>query len=73
MGSIIIEIYGNLASLSFSNAADVFAICIKETIDSCILAPPLVEKHINGVLLAIAASTPWTNFVPTAPPMDPPM
>ena len=52
------EIYGNFSSLSFSKAAEVLAICIKEIIDSCILAPPLVEKQTKGTLFSIAASTP---------------
>ena len=32
--------------------------CIKDNAPSCILAPPLVEKQINGVLFSIACSMP---------------
>ena len=58
--------------MNFCIAADVFAICISEIIDSCILAPPLVAKHINGHLSFIAKLIPCTNFSPTTLPIEPP-
>ena len=46
---------------------------MRETIDSCILAPPLVEKQIKGVLFSIECSTPLRNFSPTTLPIAPPI
>ena len=40
VGSVRTEMYRSPASLWRFRAADVFAICIREVIPSCILAPP---------------------------------
>ncbi len=54
-----------------ARAALVFAICIKERIPSCILAPPLAEKRIRGSLLFAANSMARVIFSPTAALMLP--
>src|SRR5210317_2465221 len=73
VGYVKTDIKGNFALVNAVNAALVFAICINENKPSCILAPPLAEKHINGVLFSIAYSTALTNFSPTAQPIEPPI
>ena len=65
--------YGSFCAFNFCKAAEVFAICIKEIIDSCMRAPPDVEKHTKGLFVLIASSTPLTNFSPTTPPIEPPI
>ena len=69
VGFVNTEIYKSPASLCFFNAADVFAICIRETIPSCILAPPEQAKRITGSRSFVARSTARAIFSPTAQPM----
>ena len=57
------------ASWCFSSAAEVFAICIRETSPSCILAPPEHAKMITGSFSAVARSTARAIFSPTLWPM----
>ena len=47
-------------------AAEVFAICIRLKMPSCIRAPPLAEKMIRGRRFAAAYSTARVIFSPTA-------
>ena len=46
-------------------AAEVFAICIRLKMPSCIRAPPLAEKMISGRCFAVACSTARVIFSPT--------
>ena len=64
-------IYNNPASSWRFNAADVFAICIRDTIPSCILAPPEHVKMMIGNLICVARSTARVIFSPTTSPMLP--
>ena len=57
--------------MSFAIAADVFAICINDTIPSCILAPPDTQKITIGNLFFIAVSTASVILSPTAEPILP--
>ena len=47
-------------------AAEVFAICIRLKMPSCIRAPPLAEKMTSGRRLAVAYSTARVILSPTA-------
>ena len=49
--------YSNPALSNLVRAAVVFAICIKDIIPSCILAPPETVKIIKGSFNSIAFST----------------
>ena len=52
-------------------ACAVFAICIREIIPSCILAPPEQQNRITGSLSLVARSTILVIFSPTISPMLP--
>ena len=69
VGSVNTEIYRSPASLCLFNAADVFAICISDTIPSCILAPPEQAKIITGSCSRVARSTALVIFSPTTLPI----
>ena len=69
VGSVSTLIYRSPASLCRFKAAEVFAICIRETIPSCILAPPEHAKRITGSPSLVARSTARAIFSPTASPM----
>ena len=69
VGSVSTVMYNNPASLCLFNAAEVFAICIREVIPSCILAPPEQVKIITGSFSFVARSTPLAIFSPTTSPM----
>ena len=71
VGSVNTDIYNNLASFNFLIADVVFAICIKDTIPSCILAPPDVQKIIIGNFNSIAFSIEYVIFSPTTTPILP--
>ena len=71
VGSVNTEIYKSPASECFFKAAAVFAICIRDTIPSCILAPPEQQKRITGSFSSVARSTAPAIFSPTAWPMLP--
>jgi acetyl-CoA carboxylase carboxyl transferase subunit beta len=73
VGSVKTEINGIFLSANSLTASDVLDICISEKRPSCILAPPLAEKHTKGCLFSIAVSEARTNFSPTAEPIEPPM
>ena len=59
------------ASECFFNAADVFAICIRETIPSCILAPPEQQNRMTGSFSSVARSTDAVILSPTTCPILP--
>ena len=54
---------------AFFIAALVFAICIRETIPSCILAPPEQAKIMTGSFSSVARSTMRVIFSPTTCPI----
>ena len=65
VGSVRIDTYNNPASECFFNAAEVFAICIREMIPSCILAPPEQQNMNTGSFSSVARSTALAIFSPT--------
>ena len=67
------EIKGSFASLSLLSAQEVFAICKSEKVDSCILAPPLVEQMISAWRFLIARFIARTIFSPSTDPSEPPI
>ena len=71
VGSVRTGIYKSPASECFFKAADVFAICIREIIPSCILAPPEQQNKITGSFSSVARSTAEAIFSPTTWPMLP--
>jgi hypothetical protein len=50
-------------------AAEVFAICIRENMPSCILAPPEAQKITTGSFCLAALSKSRVTFSPTTDPM----
>ena len=69
VGSVNTGTYKSPASECLFKAADVFAICIREIIPSCILAPPEQQNKITGSFKSVARSTPSAIFSPTTCPM----
>ena len=69
VGSVSTLTYKSPASLCLFSAADVFAICIRETIPSCIRAPPEHANKITGSESFVALSTARVIFSPTASPI----
>ena len=69
VGSVSTLIKSCPASWWRFKAAEVFAICIRETIPSCILAPPEQAKRITGSFSFVACSTAWVIFSPTTWPI----
>jgi hypothetical protein len=52
--------------------AEVFAICIRERIPSCMRAPPEADTIRSGTRLAMASSIVRVSFSPTTEAMLPP-
>ena len=73
VGSVRIEIYGSLASSRSFRAAEVFDICIKENVLSCILAPPDALTMIKAWRFSIARFIALTIFSPSTEASEPPM
>ena len=71
VGSVSTVIFNRPASSNFATAAEVFAICINDTMPSCILAPPDTQKIINGNFSFIASSIASVIFSPTTLPILP--
>ena len=69
VGSVSMVQYKSPASPSFRIAAEVLAICIKEMMPSCILAPPEQQKKNTGSFNSTARSTAAVTFSPTTWPM----
>ncbi len=64
---------GKLAAWSIESAAEIFAICIRLKVPSCIRAPPDAEKMITAPRFSSALSISRVIFSPTADPIEPPM
>ena len=73
VGSVRTEMYGSPASLSLPMATDVFAICIRDSMPSCMRAPPEAEKRTSALRSAIACSQALTMRSPAPVPRLPPM
>ena len=72
VGLVRTEINKSLFWLCRERAADVFAICIKDNIPSCILAPPPEpETMTKGRFEPVANSIARVNFSPTTEPIEP--
>ena len=71
VGLVSRVIYNSPKSLCLLIAALVFAICIRDNIPSCILAPPLVVAISKGSLLSVANSTSLVILSPTTVPIEP--
>ena len=71
VGLVSTVIYSKPASSCFPIAALILAICIKEKIPSCILAPPEVVNIINGSFLSVAYSIKDVILSPTTVPILP--
>ena len=71
VGSVSTHTYNNLSSSNFANAALTLAICIKDNIPSCILAPPDTVNIITGNFNSIALSIALVIFSPTTDPILP--
>ena len=69
VGFVMTEMNRPPASRSLPIAAEVFAICIRDSIPSCILAPPEAEKITSGSFFFVAYSAALVTFSPTAMPM----
>ena len=69
VGSVNIVLYNSPASPCFLIAADVFAICISDTMPSCILAPPEQQNIKTGSFNSVARSMPLVIFSPTTWPI----
>ena len=69
VGSVSMVQYNKPASPSFWIAAEVLAICIREMIPSCILAPPEQQKKNTGSRFSRALSMAAVIFSPTTCPM----
>ena len=69
VGSVRIVQYKSPASPSFWTAAEVLAICIRDTMPSCILAPPEQQNRNTGSLHSMARSMAAVIFSPTVCPM----
>ena len=73
VGSVLRQTHNRPASCSWASAWLVFAICIRETQPSCILAPPEAEMIRRGRCRSRAISAARVTISPTAAPMLPPM
>jgi hypothetical protein len=73
VGSVNTEMNGNPSVASCVNAAVVLAICMRDINPSCMRAPPLAAKQMNGICWSMADCTPRTKRSPTTDPIDPPM
>ena len=56
-----------------ASAAEILAICIRESVPSCMRAPPDAEKITRAPCSCIARSISRVTFSPTADPIEPPM
>jgi len=73
VGSVSREMNGSRASATRASAAEIFAICIRERMPSCIRAPPEVETMISGSFFSTLRSAARVIFSPTTDPIEPPM
>ena len=54
-------------------AAEVLAICMRESTPSCIRAPPDVQTSTSGIFLSCERRASRAIFSPTTEPIEPPM
>jgi hypothetical protein len=54
-------------------AAEVLAICMRESTPSCIRAPPEVDTRMSGTFFSWDRRASRAIFSPTTEPIDPPM
>ena len=54
-------------------AAEVLAICMRESTPSCIRAPPEVETRTSGIFFSWDRRASRAIFSPTTEPIEPPM
>ena len=73
VGSVRIEMYGMQSRCSWAMAAEVLAICIRESTPSCIRAPPEAETRTSGIFFSCERRASRAIFSPTTEPIDPPM
>ena len=63
--------YAGAPAMQVADAAEVFAICSRDIMPSCIRAPPEVENTMTGSFFFVAYSKARVTFSPTAMPMLP--
>ena len=64
---------GTFAWSRRARAAEILAICMRESVPSIMRAPPEQETTINGMRSRAAFSTARVTFSPTTTPIEPPM
>ena len=64
---------GRRASCSRASAAEIFAICIRDSVPSIMRAPPEQETTTRGSFSSSARSMQRVTFSPTTTPIEPPM
>ncbi|MPM49920.1 hypothetical protein SDC9_96654 [bioreactor metagenome] len=69
VGSVRTVMYNSPALLWLETATLTFAICIKDMMPSCILAPPEAVKTMIGSFSTVARSNASVSFSPTTFPM----
>ena len=62
-----------LSRLSWAMAAEVLAICMRESTPSCMRAPPEAETRTSGAFFSCDRRASRAIFSPTTEPIDPPM
>ncbi|MNN55517.1 hypothetical protein D3C81_1703960 [compost metagenome] len=73
VGSVSTLMNGSLLALSWFSMAVVLAICSSDSRLSCMRAPPVAVKQMNGTFCSSAACAPRTKRSPTTEPIEPPM
>ena len=73
VGSVSRLMKGSRASSRRARAAEILAICMRESVPSIMRAPPEQETITSGSRSATARSTARVTFSPTTTPMEPPM
>ena len=58
---------------SWAIAAEVLAICMRESTPSCIRAPPEAETRTSGIFFSCDRRASRAIFSPTTEPIEPPM
>ena len=73
VGSVRRLMNGTFAWSRRARAAEILAICMRESVPSIMRAPPEQETTINGMRSRAAFSTARVTFSPTTTPIEPPM
>ena len=71
VGSVSTVMYSSPAALCRATAPEVFAICIRDTMPSCIRAPPDAVNTMMGSPASVACSKARVSFSPTTLPILP--